>query len=116
MRIPDPPPSSREDPASREEVIVTEAFRRRALAITERCLPTIIREAQYEELEELIAVIQWFGIPEAMQLEAPEDYATVPGLSLEEANALVRFRIKRSGLYAPLHDVEPETPPPAPAS
>jgi hypothetical protein len=45
--------------------------------------------ASSKNLEELIAVVRWFGIPEAMQLDAPEDYAKVPGLSLEEAIALV---------------------------
>ncbi len=108
MPIPDP------SPPSPEEVIVIKAFRRRALAIAERCLPTIIGEARYEELEELIAVFHWFGSPEAMQLQAPEDHVRVPGLSLEEANALVRLRIKRSELYAPFAHPAPETPPPAP--
>ncbi len=68
---------------SPEEVIVTRGFRRQALAIVERCLPTIIREARYEELEEMMVVFHWFGNREAMQLEAPEDYVKVPGLSLE---------------------------------
>jgi len=65
---------------------------------------------------ELIAVIRWFGIPEAMQLETREDDAKVPGLSLEEAIALVRLRIKRSEPYAPFYYLEPETPPPVPAA
>ena len=82
------------DPPSREEVIVIQAFRRRATAMTERCLPTIIREAEYEKLEEINAIFRWFGSPEAMQLQTPEDYASVPGLLLEEAKALVRLRIK----------------------
>ena len=68
MPIPIPPLPSREDAPSPEEVMVTEAFRRRALAITERCLPAIIREAQYEELEELIAAIQSFGSREAFPM------------------------------------------------
>ena len=114
MPIPDPRTPSTGDSPSPEEVIVVAAFRRRALAITERCLPTIIREARYEELEELIAVIRWFGSPEAMRLEAAEDYCRVPGLSLEEVNALIRLRMKRGGRYAPLGDPEPETRPPAP--
>jgi len=97
-------------------VILTEALRRRAQAIANRRLPAIIREARYEELEELIAAIQWFGSREAMQLEAPEDYCRVPGLSLEEAKALVRLRIKRSALYLACGDAQPQTPPPAPAS
>jgi hypothetical protein len=97
-------------------VIVVEGFRRRALVLTERCLPAIIREARHEELEDLIALMQWFGSPEAMRLEAPEDYFRVPGLSLEEASALVRLRLKRSRLYVPPGDAGAETPSPAPAS
>jgi len=50
-----------------------------------------------------------------MQLDAPKDYAKVPRLSLEEAIALVRLRMKRSEPYAPFFYLEPETPPPAPA-
>ena len=56
MQLPDPParplqdPPFRADRPSREEVIVTEALRRRALAIARRRLPAIIREARYEEL------------------------------------------------------------------
>ena len=107
MPSPAPPTPSREDAPSPDEVIVTEAFRRRALAIAERCVPTIIREAPYEELEELIAVCQWFGSPEAMQLPAPEEYVGVPGLSLEEARALVRLPGKRRARSAPLGDVGP---------
>jgi hypothetical protein len=97
-------------------VVATKGFRRRATAIAERCFPTIIREADYEQLEELIAVIRWFGIPEAVELDAPEDYAKVPGLSLEEAIALVRLRMKRSEPYAPFYYLKPETPPPAPSA
>ena len=44
--------------SSRDEMIVTEAFRRRATAMAERCLPAIIREAGYEELQELIATVR----------------------------------------------------------
>ncbi len=102
-------------PPSREEVIVMQAFRRRATAMAERCLPAIIREAIYEELEELIAVFRWFGSPEAMQLEYPEDYVRVPGLSLEEASALVRLRIERREFFAAYGVAGPATPPPAPA-
>jgi hypothetical protein len=51
-----------------------------------------------------------------MQLQTPEDYAKVPGLSLEEAIALVRLRIKRSEPYAPFYYLKPETPPPAPSA
>ena len=57
-----------------------------------------------------------FGSPETMRLEAPEDYAEVPGLSLEEAKALVRLRLKRSGPYARPRDAGPESPAPAPES
>jgi hypothetical protein len=92
------------------------AFRRRALAMTERCLPMIIRQTPYERLDELIAALQWFGCPEAMQLKAPEDYGRVPGLSLEEAQALVRLRVQRNDPYLLLHDLEPDARPPAPAS
>jgi hypothetical protein len=131
MSLPDPPaPSPRHPPfcneqperppfpeqrPSRDEVIATEALRRRALAIARR-LPEIIREAPYEELDELIDIFHWFGSPEAMRLEAPEEYFRVPGLSLEEANALVRLRLKRSRLYVPPGNAGAETPSPAPAS
>ncbi len=105
---------SREERPSREEVIVTEALRRRALAIANRCLPAIIREARYEQLDELLDIFFWFGSPEAMLLENPEGHFGTPGLTLQEGNALVRFRIKRGESYAPFGDAEPETPPPAP--
>lgn len=85
MPIPDPPLPSP------EEVIVTRGFRRQALAIVERCLPTIIREARYEELEEMMVVFHWFGNREAMQLEAPEDYVKMPGLSLEFRGRMTQF-------------------------
>jgi hypothetical protein len=100
------------DPPSREEVIVTQAFRRRATARAERCLPTIIREAVYEDLEEMIAIFRWFGNSEAMRLEAPEDYVRVPGLTLEEANALVRYRMERRKYAGAFGGRKPETPPP----
>jgi hypothetical protein len=61
MPVADLPVTSGEGLPSPEEAIVTNGFRRPALAIAERCLPAIIRETGYEELEELIAAIQWFG-------------------------------------------------------
>ena len=81
----------------------------------ERRLPAIIREAECEELEELIAVFRWFGNSEAMQIQAPEDHVRVPGLLLEEANALLSDSIQRRECYGPFGDAEPETRPPAPA-
>ncbi len=120
MPIPDPSPlsdeesPSRENRPSREEVIVTEALRRRALATAERCLPALIRDAGYEELDELIRIFFWFGSPEAMLLERPEGFFGTPGLTLEEANALVLLRIKRGECWSPFGNAEPEAPPPSP--
>ena len=88
----------------------------RALAIAERCLPTIIREARYEELEEMIAVFRWFGNPEAMQLQAPEDHVKVPGLALEEATALVRLATKRRECFAPYERPRARNPAAGPAT
>jgi hypothetical protein len=63
----------------------------------------------------LIAVFRWFGNSGAMQLEAPEDHVRVPGLTLEDARALVRLGIKRRACRRPLGDRGPEAPSPAPA-
>ena len=63
----------------------------------------------------MIAVFRWFGNSGAMQLEAPEDHVRVPGLTLEDARALVRLGIKRRACRRPLGDRGPEAPSPAPA-
>jgi hypothetical protein len=92
-------------------------LQRRARAIAERCLPAIIAEANYEQLGELLDIFRWFGSPEAMQLEAPADYHGVPGLTLDESNALVRFRIERGEIWAPPgHPDSPEPGPPTPST
>ena len=70
-----------------------EAYRRRARAITERCLPTMIREADYEQLEELIAVFHWFGNSEAMGIEAPEEHVQGARGFCGRGDCAVRFRI-----------------------
>ena len=101
MPTPDPPPPWT---PSREEVIVIRRSDDGHWRLPECCLPTIIRKARYEELEELIAVIQWFGMPGSHAARGPEDYVRVPGLSLEEARALVRLRIKRRELYPSTSD------------
>ena len=88
-----PQPDQPTEPS--DEAIVIAAFRRRATAQAERCVPAIIREASYERIEELMAIFRWFGTPEAMTLENPESYTAVPGLTLAEANALVRLRRRR---------------------
>jgi hypothetical protein len=100
-------------------MIVMAAFRRRATAQADRCVPAIIREASYERIEELMAIFRWFGTPEAMTLENPEDYAAVPGLTLAEATALVRFRRRRARRYDTSYyaaaATAPATPPSAPS-
>ncbi len=104
------------DPPSCDEVIATQAFRQRLAAIAERCLPTIIREADNGVLEDLMSVFRLFGNSEAMQLDAPEDYAKAPRLTLEDASALVRPGIKCRECCGPFGDREPETSPPVPAA
>jgi len=61
----------------------------------------------------LIAIFRCFGSPEAMRLEAREGFCGTPGLTLEEANALVRYRMKRGECFAPNGAAGPETTPPA---
>ncbi len=67
----------------------------------------------------MIAVFRWFGNPEAMQIQTPEDFARVPGLTLEDANALVRLGMERRACRAScgtLDERKPETSPPVPAA
>ena len=119
MPISDSPVPTREDVSfdenrlARNKAIRTEALRRRVLLIADRRLPAIILAARYEELDELIDIFFSFGSPEAMRLESAAGETGTPGLTLEESNALVRFRIQRGECYMPSGIAAPETPAPA---
>ena len=57
------------------------------------CLPAIIRDAGYEELIELLDIFWRYASPQAMLLENGEGQFGRPGLTMEEANALVSFHM-----------------------
>ncbi len=100
-----------EAPLSREEVILTEALRRRAAVAAASCLPAIIRDAGYEELIELLDIFWRYASPQAMLLENGEGQFGRPGLTMEEANAPVSFRMMRGESYVPPGCAGPESLP-----
>jgi hypothetical protein len=84
---------------ARDAAVAVESLRRRTSAAAARCLPEVLRTSGFDALQDLISVFYWFGSNEALSLEDP----TVPmaGLTIEEANALVRLRIRRGDSFAP---------------